>query len=105
MSSFVKILALLKRARVSSIKGSETHLLHFLEAVHPATLTLTNVRLVSGTYASIFQYLTGPDSPVTYYHLDGIREGNALAHFDVPGSSKFRYRGRHRGAQLTHPTK
>lgn len=83
----------LKECSLHGIYVSESHLLQFLQAVQPATLTLTNVRLVSGTYASIFKYMAGPDSPVTYYHLDDIREGNALVHFDVPGSSKFRYRG------------
>ncbi|KAL2008289.1 hypothetical protein VTN00DRAFT_8271 [Thermoascus crustaceus] len=81
----------LKECSLRGIYVSESDLLQFLEAVHPATLTLTDVRLVSGTYASIFKYLTSPDSPVTCYHLDDIREKNALVHFDVPGSSKFRY--------------
>jgi hypothetical protein len=77
----------------------------FSRAFHPATLTLTDVRLVSGTYASIIKYLTGPDSPVTYYHLDNIREGKALVHFDVLGSSKFRYIGGNVGpSSLTRQT-
>jgi hypothetical protein len=97
--------ACLKECSLHGIYLSESHLLQFLEAVHPATLTLTDVRLVSGTYASIFKYLTGPDSPVTYYDLDDIREGNALVHFDVPGSSKFRYRGGNVGpSSLTRQT-
>jgi hypothetical protein len=70
---------------------SESDLLQFLEAVRPATVSLTDIHLVSGTYASVFQYLTSPDSPVACYHLDDDWEGNALVHFEVPGSSKFRY--------------
>jgi hypothetical protein len=72
---------------------SKSDLLQFLEAVRPATVTLTDVHLVSGTYASVFHYLTSPDSPVACYHLDDVREGNALVHFEAPGSSKFRYTG------------
>jgi hypothetical protein len=81
----------LKECSLHGIYVSESHLLQFLEAVHPATLTLTDVRLVSGTYAPIFEYLTSPDSPFTYYHLDDLRERRALVHFDRPGSLKFRY--------------
>jgi hypothetical protein len=82
----------LKECSLRGICVSESDLLHFLEAAHPATVTLTDVRLVSGTYASIFKYLTDPDSPVTCYYLDDIREGTVnLAHFEVPGNPKFRY--------------
>lgn len=95
----------LKECSLHRIYVSKSHLLRFSRAFHPATLTLTDVRLVSGTYASIIKYLTGPDSPVTYYHLDNIREGKALVHFDVLGSSKFRYIGGNVGpSSLTRQT-
>jgi hypothetical protein len=82
----------LKECSLHGIYVSESHFLQFLEAVHPTSLTLTDIRLVSGTYAPIFKYLTDLDTPVTYTHLDDIREGNALLHFDIPGNSKFRSR-------------
>ncbi|KAL1999309.1 hypothetical protein VTN02DRAFT_4710 [Thermoascus thermophilus] len=81
----------LKECSLRGIYVSEDDLLRFLQAVRPATVTLTDIRLVAGTYASIFHYLTDPDGPVTRYHLDDIRERNALVHFDVPGRPKFRY--------------
>ncbi|KAK1764284.1 hypothetical protein QBC33DRAFT_613234 [Phialemonium atrogriseum] len=71
--------------RECSLRGihtSESDLVHFLSAIRPATVTLTDVRLISGTYGPVFQYLTSRDSPVTSYHLD-----------DVLGTSKFRYSG------------
>lgn len=81
----------LKECSLRGIYATESHLLQFLKAVHPTALTLTDTRLVSGTYASIFKYLTSPDSPVTYYHLNDIRERNTLVHFDIPGPAGFRY--------------
>lgn len=92
----------LKECSLRGVYTSESDLLRFLEAVRPATLTLTDVRLVSGTYASVFRYLTSPDSPVACYHLDDVHEGIPLVHFEVPGSSKFRYtRGRVGPSTLT----
>ncbi|KAI1496947.1 hypothetical protein F5X99DRAFT_398507 [Biscogniauxia marginata] len=49
------------------------------------------VRLIAGIYASLFEYLTRLNTPVAYYYLDDICEGNNLVHFDVPGKSKFQY--------------
>ncbi|MCJ1386469.1 hypothetical protein MMC17_009595 [Xylographa soralifera] len=84
----------LKECSLRGIYVSENDLLQFLKAVHPTIVTLTDIHLISGTYAVILKYLTDPDSPVTCYYLDDIREGNTkLVHFEVPGSSKFRYRG------------
>ena len=83
----------LKECSLRGIHVSESDLLQFLEAVRPTVLTLTDLRLVSGTYATIFRFLTDPESPVTYYHLDDIREGRNLVHFHIPGNSKFQYRG------------
>ena len=70
---------------------SESDLLQFLKTVHPAMIMLTDVHLISGTYASVFQYLTSPDSLIECYHLDDIHEGIALVHFEVPGRPKFPY--------------
>ncbi|KAI1294011.1 hypothetical protein F5Y03DRAFT_399758 [Xylaria venustula] len=70
-------------------------LLQYLKAVQPAKLTLTDVRLVSGTWTHIFEYLSSTTSPITSYHLDDLYESDGLmVHFDdVPGQSKFPYRG------------
>ncbi|KAI1775413.1 hypothetical protein F4818DRAFT_48670 [Hypoxylon cercidicola] len=83
----------LNRCCLRGVYVSESDLLEFVKAVHPADLTMTDIHLVSGTYASIFEYLSSSDSPVTHYHLDDIHERNCLVHFDGPGKSKFRYLG------------
>lgn len=81
----------LKECSLHGVHMSESHLLQLLEAVHPTSLTLTNIRLMSGTYHSIFKYLADPDTPVTHTYLDDIRVGSDLVHFEIPGNSKFRY--------------
>ncbi|GAB7347707.1 hypothetical protein MBLNU459_g5266t1 [Dothideomycetes sp. NU459] len=71
---------------------SETDLLHFLEAFRPAAVTLTDIHLISGSYTSVFNHLTDPNSPVTAYTLDDLREEcTKLVHFKVPGEAKFPY--------------
>lgn len=74
---------------------TESDLLDFLKAVQPATVTLSNIRVITRTYAAIFNHLTGPDSPVIAYNL-GRRhprgKRSSLVHFEVPGSSKFPYK-------------
>lgn len=81
----------LKECSLHGIYVSESHLLQFLDVVHPTSLTLTDIRLMSGTYDPIFKYLTDLDTPVTYIHLDDIRVGINLVHFEIPGNPKFPY--------------
>lgn len=82
-----------------SLRGvfiSETDLLHLLQTTCPETLTLTDIHLISGTYTSILDYVNGPDSSIKSYHLDDLCEEGASrppVHFNIPGRSKFRYRG------------
>ncbi|KAI1452466.1 hypothetical protein F4805DRAFT_447374 [Annulohypoxylon moriforme] len=85
--------ACLKTCRLSGVYIIESDLLDLVKAIHPAALTMTDVRLTLGTYSSIFEYMTLLNTPITYYHLDDLREGHALVHFDVPGKAKFPYRG------------
>ncbi|KAI6088026.1 hypothetical protein F4821DRAFT_98992 [Hypoxylon rubiginosum] len=85
--------ACLKTCRLRGIYISKSDLLELVKAVHPPALTMTDIRLTSGSYSSIFEYMTLPDTPITYYHLDDLRERHALVHFDVPGKAKFRYLG------------
>ncbi|TGJ78217.1 hypothetical protein E0Z10_g10547 [Xylaria hypoxylon] len=87
------ILACLETCNLRGLYVNESDLLRFIKAVHPEALIITDVCLVLGTWTSIFQYLTSSGSPVTYYHLDDVREGHNLVHFDVPGESKFPYLG------------
>ena len=81
----------LKECSLHGIHVSESHLLQFIKAVHPTSLTLTYIRLTSGTYDPIFKYLTDLDTPITYIYLDGICVGFDLVHFETPGNSKFPY--------------
>ncbi|KAI0122364.1 hypothetical protein F4814DRAFT_408467 [Daldinia grandis] len=73
------------------IPGSD--LLEFLKAARPGWLSLIDVHLVSETWAPVFDYLMSMDSPTTTCVFDDIREGDRLVHFDVPGQSKFPYKG------------
>jgi hypothetical protein len=84
----------LKECRLRGVYASETNLLHFLSALRPTEVKLTYIRLTSGAYTPVFQYLTSEDSPVTSYHLDDVHEGRKLVHFVVPGPPKFPYLGR-----------
>ncbi|KAI0975334.1 hypothetical protein F4678DRAFT_469942 [Xylaria arbuscula] len=69
-------------------------LLEFLKAIQPEKLSLFHVRLVSETWAPIFDYLTSSDSRTVFCKLDDLFEGDQhLVHFDVPGRSKFNYVG------------
>ncbi|KAI1441251.1 hypothetical protein F5Y02DRAFT_400283 [Annulohypoxylon stygium] len=85
--------ACLEICRLRGVYIFESDLLEFVKAVHPSALTMSDIRLTSGTYSSIFEYMALLDTPITYYHLDDLREGHALVHFDVPGNAKFPYRG------------
>ncbi|KAI1737779.1 hypothetical protein F4680DRAFT_206097 [Xylaria scruposa] len=84
------------RLKICSLRGLYVpvgNLLEFLKAVRPVALTMTDVSLAPGSWTSIFEYVTSSDSPLTYYHLDDLRESRRLVHFDVPGESKFPYLG------------
>lgn len=78
----------LKECSLRGIYVSEVDLLQFFEAAQPSTVTLANVHLVSGTYSSIWKFLTDVESPVTCYHLDDVWD-TRLVHFDAPGKPKF----------------
>lgn len=88
-STFTK----LRACSLNGIHISENDLLLFLRSLHARIISITNVRLISGTWAHTLTYLTSSDSGVTSYHLDDICEGMNLVHFDVPGTSKFLYWG------------
>lgn len=83
----------LKACTFRGIYISSDDLFILLKALHLTSLILTDIRLTLGTYASIFDYLALPDTTITDYHLDDLRQGHALVHFDVPGTAKFPYRG------------
>jgi hypothetical protein len=85
----------LKDCSLRGLFVPEEDLLRYLKAVRPTNLTLTDIRLVPGSWTSIFDYLSSSISPITSYHLDDLCEsGELLVHFDgVPGQSKFAYDG------------
>ncbi|KAI1141306.1 hypothetical protein F5Y05DRAFT_372027 [Hypoxylon sp. FL0543] len=87
----------LKECSLRGVYASENDLLRFVEAVRPVALTLKDVHLTSGTYTSLFEYLTAKDTPVRYICLDDIREGARLVHFNIPRRPKFRYSGGNMG--------
>ncbi|RWA11829.1 hypothetical protein EKO27_g3289 [Xylaria grammica] len=90
----------LKECSVRGLHTSESDLLYFIKALNPAVLILADVCLISGTYASIFEHLTNPDTPMTQYFIDDIFEYGNLVHFDTQGTPKFRYRGVDMGPSL-----
>ncbi|KAI0854716.1 hypothetical protein F4860DRAFT_508017 [Xylaria cubensis] len=73
----------LKKCTLRGLYVLDSDLLELLKAVHPVALTMTYIRLASGTWASIFEYMTSSDSPVRHYHLDDLRESKRLVHFDT----------------------
>ncbi|KAI0099594.1 hypothetical protein GGR51DRAFT_535127 [Nemania sp. FL0031] len=83
----------LSRCRIRGIHTTESDILQFVKNIHPKSICLADVSLETGSYASIFDYITTPDSSVIHFYFDDLYEGSALVHFDVPGVSKFRYRG------------
>ncbi|KAI0903987.1 hypothetical protein F4823DRAFT_242174 [Ustulina deusta] len=85
----------LKACSLRGLYVAGEDLLRYLKAARPTKLTLTDIRLIPGTWTPIFEYLSSSISPITSYHLDDLRESDGLlVHFDdVPGQSKFPYRG------------
>ncbi|KAI1455546.1 hypothetical protein F4805DRAFT_435908, partial [Annulohypoxylon moriforme] len=95
LNSNLSTFACLKELTLRNVRASEANLLQFVKTLHPTSLTLRDVELVSGTYASLFEYMTSSDNPITSYYLDDIYENNRkLVHFDIPGSPKFPYQYR-----------
>ncbi|KAI1272734.1 hypothetical protein F5Y07DRAFT_403100 [Xylaria sp. FL0933] len=86
----------LKACSLRGLYVAGEDLLRYLKAVRPTKLTLTDIRLIPGTWTPIFECLSSSSLPITSYHLDDLREGRYgfLVHFDdVPGQAKFPYRG------------
>lgn len=81
---------------------TESDLLDFLKAVQPATVTLSNIRVITGTYAAIFNHLTGPDSPVIAYNL-GRRHPRGKRSCALRGAGEFQIsvQARRSGSQLS----
>ncbi|TGJ82639.1 hypothetical protein E0Z10_g6143 [Xylaria hypoxylon] len=80
----------LKKCSLAGVVVSEDDLLQFITSVRPARLKMKNVRLVSGTYNSLFKYLTLPDTPTTSYNLGNIFEDcGKPVHFNIPKKSKY----------------
>jgi hypothetical protein len=73
----------LKECDLRGIHVAGADLLQFLQAVRPATLTLRDVDLVSGTCTSIFEYLEA-DSPVRSYCVDDLRLEDAQFCYSYP---------------------
>ncbi|KAI0815446.1 hypothetical protein GGR55DRAFT_628904 [Xylaria sp. FL0064] len=85
----------LKACSLRGLYVAEEDLLRYLKAVRPTKLILADIRLIPRTWTPIFECLSSSTLPITYYHLDDLREGDGLlVHFDdVPGQSKFPYCG------------
>ncbi|KAH8680556.1 hypothetical protein BX600DRAFT_504332 [Xylariales sp. PMI_506] len=70
---------------------SESSLLSFLGKARPSSLALSYTLMRSGTYDSIFNYITSQDSSITRFHLEDNRQRLGLVHFDAPGQPKYTY--------------
>ncbi|KAI0533029.1 hypothetical protein GGR58DRAFT_522184 [Xylaria digitata] len=92
-NAIVPAIAHLKECSVRGVYTTKGDLLRFIKAVNPSVLIMADVSLTSGTYTSIFDHLTNPETSITHYFLDDIREGTNLVHFDTEGTSKFPYKG------------
>lgn len=84
----------LKDCHLRGVFTSEKDLLHFLSALQPTEVTLIFIRLTSGSFTSIFKYLTSQDSEVAKYLLDDLVEHKKIVHFNAPGSPKFVFQQR-----------
>jgi hypothetical protein len=81
----------LRSCVLRGIYTTEKALLAFITAAKPSAIILKDIRLISGTYTSIFDHLAASDGSVSMYYLDDLRENNKLVHFKIPGRSKFEY--------------
>lgn len=80
----------LKECHLSGLYVSESDLLRFLTATRPPTVALTYVHLLrGGAWTSIFEFISGINSPVTKYLLDDLTQSRIMVHFDGPGNPKF----------------
>ncbi|EFX04868.1 hypothetical protein CMQ_5130 [Grosmannia clavigera kw1407] len=74
----------LEVCRLSGLFVSEKDLVLLLEAIRPSSLFLTHVDLVEGSWGNVFSRLfTVPDSHVTSYTLDDLREHRRFPSYRV----------------------
>lgn len=64
-------------------------LLKFVQRLSLRSLSMEDVRMMSGTFAPALDYCTRPDSPVEYIFLDDLFERKTLVFFDESSSKKF----------------
>ncbi|KAI1307516.1 hypothetical protein F5Y03DRAFT_405585 [Xylaria venustula] len=79
----------LKKCDLISLWLSEEDLLRFLKASRPTNLNIQLVRLIGGTYASLFKLLTDPGTPTEYYKMHEIAECHQLVDFRKRGGWGF----------------
>ncbi|KAI1137500.1 hypothetical protein F5Y05DRAFT_419428 [Hypoxylon sp. FL0543] len=65
----------LRKCSLQGIFVSESLLLEFLRHVGPAELHLSRIYLVSGTYQSIFAYMTNVHSPIKKFRIENVFQG------------------------------
>ncbi|KAI0552439.1 hypothetical protein F4679DRAFT_592441 [Xylaria curta] len=91
ISSFSTALAL-KECTLRGIYASESHLLQFITSTTPMTLRLMDTNLTTGTYDSIFQYITHANSQTTYCRFEHLYclQPTLIheVHFDIPDESQ-----------------
>lgn len=78
----------LKYCTLQGIHTSEQKLHYFLRRPRLRSLTMEQIRLDSGTFQSIFEYLSLNMTKLQYLHLDDFWE-DKLLYFDGPGQPNF----------------
>ncbi|GAB1206203.1 hypothetical protein APSETT445_004885 [Aspergillus pseudonomiae] len=81
-------IARLKQCTLQGIHTSEEKLHYFLRRRHLCSLTMEQIRLDSGTFQPIFEYLSLNTRRLRYLHFDDFWE-DKLLYFDGPGQPHF----------------
>lgn len=81
----------LKECTLRGLEISQDYILDFIQTIQAPSVTLRNINLIFGTYKRLFAYMASPDSPITSYHLEDLREGLQVVFFDVPGEPRHQY--------------
>ncbi|KFY50679.1 hypothetical protein V495_00116 [Pseudogymnoascus sp. VKM F-4514 (FW-929)] len=78
----------LKRCTLKGIETSQTALLSFLRQVQLNSIVMEEVRLRTGKFGPVFDYLVERMEQLEYLHFDNLRERD-LIYFDAPGKPHF----------------
>ncbi|KAK6434717.1 hypothetical protein LTR95_009101 [Oleoguttula sp. CCFEE 5521] len=83
----------LKSLRLDGVYTTGEDLIRFVQRTTPHSLRLQQIKLVTGSYAALFDYCTAQTSPITTLDLKNLYEGALKVTFDSTDSYDLRSEG------------